>query len=401
MNQTKVYVIDDEPELVALLTEVVDLIGVSSKGYTRAKDFFAEVTTVQVQSILVLDLQMPEMDGIEVMRRLAKMRNPPALILISGHDMGVLHSAEKLGKAHNLEILASLCKPVPVNEFQVLIENFTQKYHALKSTKNRSQEYEFSAEELSQAIEQGQLALYYQPQVNVSTGSLYGVEALVRWQHPVQGLVFPNEFIPLAESSGLMGDLTRWVINEAILQEQIWKKEGYNIVVSVNISADDIKSLTLPEQLSDFIEKNKSDPTRLTLEITESALMGELVTSLDILTRLRLKGLGLSIDDFGTGYSSLSQLHRIPFSELKIDQSFVSGMSEDKEASSIVKTCIILGHELNMQVVAEGVETEAQWKKLKQYGCDLAQGYFFSRPIPVQEMTDYLAKLQPQSIEED
>lgn len=144
----------------------------------------------------------------------------------------------------------------------------------------------------------------------------------------------------------------------------------------------------LPEQLTELLTKNQLDPTMLTLELTESALMEELVTSLDILTRLRLKGVGLSIDDFGTGYSSLSQLHRVPFTELKIDRSFVANISGDDEAKAIVKTCIILGHELNMKVVAEGVETQEQFEILKQFGCDVVQGYFFSRPVTSDEIVD-------------
>ncbi|MFK5893488.1 MAG: EAL domain-containing protein, partial [Pseudomonadota bacterium] len=184
----------------------------------------------------------------------------------------------------------------------------------------------------------------------------------------------------------LMSELTHWVISNVVQQERQWQKNDLEICVSANISANDITSLTLPEQLVQLLSDNELDPTRLTLEVTESALMGELVTSLDILTRLRLKGTGLSIDDFGTGYSSLSQLHRVPFTELKIDQSFVFNITEDPEARAIVKTCIMLGHELNMLVVAEGVEDQETWDILTQLGCDIAQGYFIARPMPADKL---------------
>ena len=187
----------------------------------------------------------------------------------------------------------------------------------------------------------------------------------------------------MAEQHNLIDKLTRWVLNTAVKQEQEWNVRNINIGVAVNISAFDVTSLTLPEQLASLIKKSELDPTKITLEVTESALMGELVTSLDILTRMRLKGIGLSIDDFGTGYSSLSQLHRVPFSELKIDRSFVSNMATDSEAKAIVKTCIMLGHELNMDVIAEGVETEADLETLKLLKCDLAQGYYFSKPLDI------------------
>ena len=193
------------------------------------------------------------------------------------------------------------------------------------------------------------------------------MEALVRWLHPERGLIYPDEFIWLAEKEGLMEDLTRTVIDQSVHQEQQWQNNVKWICVSVNISAIDITSLKLPEQLAELLEANKLSPSKLTLEVTETALMGELVKSLDILTRLRMKGLGLSIDDFGTGYSSLSQLHRVPFTELKIDQSFVISMLEDEEARAIVKTCVMLGHELKMKVVAEGVESKEHLEILKEH----------------------------------
>ncbi len=382
MTQTTVYLIDDESELVELLSDAVELAGLNARGYTRASRFFEQTTLFEPDSILVLDLHMPEMDGIEVMRRLARMDDPPALILISGHDAGVLHAAEKLGRAHNLEILASLGKPVSINRFQQLLARHNPGIAGQGGNGPRAADQALAPAELHKAIRNDHLTLHYQPQLDIATGRLTGVEALVRWQHPERGLIFPDQFIPLAERNNLMGALTHWVIDGAVQQEQQWRKNGLAVSVAANISAADITSLTLPEQLGDLLAGNKLDPSRLTLEVTESALMGELVTSLDILTRLRLKGFGLSIDDFGTGYSSLSQLHRVPFTELKIDRSFVSNIADDTEARAIVKTCILLGHELNMRVVAEGVETEDHLKLLKALGCDVAQGYFFSKPLP-------------------
>ncbi|MEN8169990.1 MAG: EAL domain-containing response regulator [Pseudomonadota bacterium] len=388
MTQGTVYLLDDEPAMVELLSDMVELAGLNAHAYTRASHFFEKVTAFDTGSILVLDLHMPEMDGIEVMRRLAKMDNPPSLILISGHDTGVLHAAEKLGRAHSLEILTSLGKPVKLDKFQQVLEQHIPSVAERRQKDGLAADRELTEEELRHAIYSDQLVLHYQPQFEIASGMLSSVEALVRWQHPEQGLIYPDRFISLAEKSGLMGELTHWVIGQVVQQEQLWQGTGLPVVVSVNVSADDITSLTLPEYLTALLANNKLDPTRLTLEVTESALMGELVTSLDILTRLRLKGFGLSIDDFGTGYSSLSQLHRVPFTELKIDRSFVASMVEDPEARAIVKTCIILGHELNMQVVAEGVETEEHLEQLEQMGCDVAQGYFLSKPVSAEVIAE-------------
>lgn len=390
MQRANVCLIDNEPVMLDLLCEVVEQAGLIARGFTRASQFFEELDESESVSIVVLDLHMPEMDGVEVMRRLAKTDNPPALILVSGHDVGVLHAAEKLGRAQNLNILASLSKPLPLDEFRVLLMPYSQRGTEKRANTASATQYRPVLVELRQAIQNNQLVPYYQPQLEIASGKITGVEALVRWQHPVAGLIYPDQFISLAEQGGLIGELTYWMIRNVAAQLQNWQSAGFPLVVSVNISAMDITTLTLPEQLGQLLKNNKLDPTLLTLEVTESALMGELVTSLDILTRLRLKGFGLSIDDFGTGYSSLLQLHRVPFSELKIDRCFVASMTTDAEARSIVKTCIVLGHELGMKVIAEGVETEAQLQELRQLGCDKAQGYLLSRPVPERELIAWL-----------
>ena len=390
MTKSTIYLLDDEEALVELHSEVAELAGFNAFGFTRASDFFEQVNEFETGSVMVLDLHMPEMDGIEVMRRLAQMPNSPALILISGHDVSVLHSAEKLCRAHGLEVIASHSKPLPLDTLLQLFEQHIPNASRQMQHDALLAEDKFTVFDLQQAIRNDQLVLHYQPQIELATDMLSGIEVLVRWQHPELGLIYPDRFIPMAEENGLMGELTHWVIDRTVKQEQLWQDEGFTTTVSVNISALDITSLTLPEQLTELLEDNKLAPTRLALEITESALMGELVTSLDILTRLRLKGIRLSIDDFGTGYSSLSQLHRVPFTELKIDRSFVSNMSEDNEAKAIVKTCIMLGHELDMRVVAEGVENKADFMLLTHMGCDLAQGYYIARPMPDSDLMQWL-----------
>lgn len=386
MDNSTIYILDDEEMLVTLQCEVAELAGFNVQGYTSAKDFFNSVTAFENHSLMVLDLHMPEVDGIEVMRQLTTMPNPPELILVSGHDARVLHSAEKLCIAHGLEVIACLSKPLSYKKLLQLFEQhipITNKSRFISPSLN---ENAITSKDLELAIQSNQLTLHFQPQIKMTTGELFGVEALLRWFHPEQGLISPGYLLPLAESSGLMGKLTHWIINRTVEQEREWRNAGLITSVSVNISASDITSLLLPEQITGLLASNEFDHNWLTLEVTETALMGELVTSLDILTRLRLKGVKLSIDDFGTGYSSLSQLHRIPFSELKIDQTFISKMTEDKEALAIVKTCIVLGHELNMHIVAEGIETREHFDLVKQMGCDYAQGYFIAKPMPGDEL---------------
>jgi len=387
MNEPVIYIIDDEPQTVTLLAEYVALVGYEAKTFVEAEKFFTETISIANGSIMVLDLNMPKMDGIEVMRQMVEMGKLLPLVLVSGYDSGVLHSAEQLAKAYSLDIIATLEKPFTFKHFKEILEKYAKKSERRLTPRKK---LAVTPSELENAILNKQLILHYQPQINVSSGELTGAEALVRWEHPEHGLIYPDLFISLAEESGLIADLTGQVIRMAMDQVLKWKSSDLVIPVSVNISAENITSLSLPEQLSNMLNQHQLEPTMLTLEVTESALMGKLVTSLDILTRLRMKNINLSIDDFGTGYSSLSQLYRMPFTELKVDQSFVMNMVNDEEARGIVKTCIMLGHELNMQVVAEGVEDSETLELLKGMGCNIVQGYHIARPMPAESILPWI-----------
>lgn len=395
---TEIFIIDDEEQIAQLLKETVSLCGYTANTYTDATVFFDE-NKFDNDSIIILDLNMPKMDGIEVIRELSNKNSGASLILMSGYDRGVLKSAEKLAHAYKLHVITSIMKPIRVD---ILLEVLKKHKNKLSSIVPTSKERIFvpSANDLEYAINNEQLILNFQPQIDLKTSNIVGAEVLVRWLHPEHGLLFPDSFIDLAEKSDLMGILTSKVLDLAINRISSQQSNGYRIPLSVNVSATNIRSLELPEDLKSKIKINELDPGLLIIEITESALMGELVTSLDILTRIRMKGFGLSIDDFGTGFSSLSQLHRVPFNELKVDKSFVIEMVHDQEARAIVKTCIMLGHELNMRVVAEGVESDAAMNMLADMGCDIAQGYHISIPMSesdfqiwIEEHPDKLGKI--------
>lgn len=372
-----------------MLAEIVEMTGFNSTNYCDANEFFKEQKFTD-DSIILLDLNMPHMDGVEVIRELSNHKCRASLILMSGYDMGVLHSAEKLAHEHGLKIINSLTKPIHLNDLMTtLIKQFS---HKDSEEQRAGIDFKPTPEDLSEAISQDQLVLHYQPQINLNTGSISGAEALVRWQHPEHGLLPPIVFISMAEEYCLMDELTFQVLDKSLKQLVDLHKFNHYFPVSVNVSAESIKSIRLPEIISDKLNENSLKSTDLTLEVTESVLMGELVTSLDILTRLRMRGFSLSIDDFGTGFSSLSMLHKIPFNELKIDRSFIMEMAKDAEAHAIVKTCIMLAKELHMSVVAEGVETEGIYNELKALGCDIAQGYHIARPLPAEEFIDWLSE---------
>lgn len=246
------------------------------------------------------------------------------------------------------------------------------------------------AGELRHAIEGDQLAVYYQPKASFTTGRIAHVEALVRWQHSQRGLILPDQFIPLAEQTGLIRPLFVWVLDNALRQCALWKQEGTELRVSVNLSMCNLQDPRLLDTLTDLLSRWELDPRWVEIEITESALASDPGRAMKTLTHLSHMGVRIAIDDFGTGYSSLSYLKRLPVDEIKIDKSFVLGMTTDENDATIVRSTIDLGHNLGLKVVAEGVEDQATWDLLAQWGCDLAQGYFLSHPLPAPEFLTWL-----------
>ncbi len=244
--------------------------------------------------------------------------------------------------------------------------------------------------ELRRAVERDELRLYYQPKVSLHSASISAVEALIRWQHPVRGLVPPAMFIPFAEHTGYIKLLTRWVIREAMRQCGEWLRQGLRLQVSVNISARDLMNRDLPTEVANVLAEHQVPPGLLCLEITESGFMEDPAHAQRVVDRLAELGVQLSIDDYGTGYSSLSYIMRLPVQELKIDRSFISRMASDAETSTIVRSTIDLGHNLGLRVVAEGVEDLPVWNMLRSLGCDDAQGFFMSRPLDARSLAAWI-----------
>lgn len=250
--------------------------------------------------------------------------------------------------------------------------------------------------ELRQAVERNELRLYFQPKVTLSSSTVTAAEALIRWVHPIRGLVPPSLFIPFAEQTGYIKVLTRWVLEEAIRQSSAWRRQGLNVQVSVNISARDLMNRDLPDVIGALLTEHAVPAAMLCLEITESGFMEDPDHARKVLERLAASGLQLSIDDYGTGYSSLSYLMQMPVNELKIDRSFVSHMGEDGDLATIVRSTIELGHSLGLKVVAEGVEDSQGFAQLRALGCDSAQGYYMSPPLPAEEFRRWLDGSLPQ-----
>ncbi len=247
--------------------------------------------------------------------------------------------------------------------------------------------------ELRRAIDQRQLLLHYQPKVDAHSGQLLGVEALVRWQHPEHGLLPPGEFIPLAERTGLITPLTHYVLDAALHQCHAWQQEGHEVPVAVNVSARRLLDLAFPDEVAGLLATWDVPAQRLVVEITESTIMADPAHALEVLGRLNAMGVQLSIDDFGTGYSSMAYLKTLPVHELKVDRSFVSHMTSNPSDATIVRSTVDLGRNLGLRVVAEGVEDQVTWQALSALGCDAIQGYHAGKPMPVDDLNQWLKQL--------
>lgn len=384
-RQLKVVAVDDDPFTLKLLGHQLSQLGfgsvVTCTGATEALQLISAGEAEPVD-LVITDLQMPGMDGIEFVRHLVECGYQGHLLLLSGEDEWTVQAAARLAKTRNLKLLGYLTKPVGLDLLRQRIEGMGSQ----EQRRARSERKIYQPDEVRRAIEQGELINYYQPKVALPDGALVGVESLVRWQHPEDGLVFPDQFVAVAEENGLIDSLTRVVLGNAVRQEAAWRGEGLALKVAVNVSMDDLCVLDFPEMVMQTISEAGGRAEGLILEVTESRLMLDQVKPLDVLARLRLKRVHLSIDDFGTGHSSLSQLRDLPFDELKLDMSFVHGAHRDRKRHAILEASLGMARRLGMKVVAEGVEDRDDWDHLRQLGCDFAQGYFCARPMPGEEL---------------
>ncbi len=386
------YIVDDDIEFSLLLRDISSPHVPALEVFHEPISFFDKIELTSAD-IVILDIKMPKMDGIEVLRELAGKRVSSSLILISGVESGVLNSTAMLAKELGLNIAAQLPKPFPPQKLVDVLTNIISddEVKSFKHTDHNGGEvYSFSKAEIEDGLSKGQITLFYQPQIDLNTRQLCSVEGLVRWNHPTLGLIPPNHFLPQVNKRRLLDALTDHVIECAINAESVWNKLGIEINTSINVNASNVINLSLPEKLETLANNAEITPSKICLEVTESELMTELIPSMDTLTRLRLKGFRLSIDDFGTGFSSLLQLYRIPFTELKIDRSFIKNLATNSESRIIVETCILLAHKLGMKVVAEGIEDRETFTILHELGCDIGQGYYFSKPLPEHELHVWL-----------
>jgi EAL domain-containing protein (putative c-di-GMP-specific phosphodiesterase class I)/AmiR/NasT family two-component response regulator len=389
----RVLVIDDEPDVGKVVAAVVRAVGLHCTVTTDVATFLGELTPDV--GLILLDLMMPAIDGIEVLRLLSDRGCCVPIVLMSGVGSRILETAEQLAQTLGLTIIGYLNKPFRMKELEGLLESASAPRASFAPSQPK-REQAIRDEELVSAIQHDELVLHYQPQIEFATGNVVGVEALVRWNHPQRGLIFPDRFIGRTEELGLIDQLG-WITYDRGMSD-IGHLGGQEtaIMLSLNVSLHSIKDLNFPNRFLALMENHGISASNVTIEITESGLMEELSKTLDVLTRLRMNRVSLSIDDFGTGFAMMQQLRNVPATELKIDKSFVQNIGHVERDRVIVQKTIELGHELGMRVVGEGVETREQFEFLRDNRCDAVQGYLFSHPLPMEDLQRWLWQYHPQ-----
>jgi len=370
-----ILIYDDSEDVIAYVAALALQNGYQVFG-ARTFQEFKEIYKPDI-SIIMIDLIMPGHDGIEVLRYLNEIKCTSGIILSSSQQESVLKAGGRLAQSLNLPFMGWLNKPYIKENIIELLES-----EIPKPKRKRVQKNKFTRNDVRRCIAKNEIVVFYQPKIDVESLQFVSCESLVRWQHPEMGILGPGAFLPLVEELDMIGAMTTLIVEKAFDQVTKWNDLGIFPNLAINISARSFSDLQLPEQLVSLSKKYNIPTHKITLEITESWKSHDPISALDIMTRLRLKGFNLSIDDFGTGYSSMTQLKQAPFTELKLDQSFVRGAANDERSRAIVEACINLGQNLGLHVVAEGVEKQSDWDLVTELGCDECQGYFVARPMP-------------------
>jgi EAL domain-containing protein (putative c-di-GMP-specific phosphodiesterase class I)/CheY-like chemotaxis protein len=329
--------------------------------------------------ISVIDLNMPLMDGMELIRHLARSNHQTAIIVASGLDSALLFSVETMSKAYGIDLLGTMEKPATPSSLMAIIHRYQGRKVALTACKAAVL---VTIDDVLQGLKAQEFEPHFQPKIVLATGRVKGVEAFARWHHPRYGYIPPNNFIPILEQHEQMDVLTWVIIEKSVAACRSWHDKGYTISVSINVSPSSMARQGLSEQIIARLARYELDPQYVIFEVSESSAVTNVSCFLENLTRLRMKGYGISVDDYGAGCANMQELLRIPFSEIKIDRSFVAGAAQNKSLELVLRSSLELCQKLNRQSVAVGVETRQDWDLLSSMGCTFVQGYYIAKPMP-------------------
>jgi EAL domain-containing protein (putative c-di-GMP-specific phosphodiesterase class I)/DNA-binding NarL/FixJ family response regulator len=358
-------------------------------GHTALRHFSAGITPAV--DIAIIDLALPGMDALELIRRLGEARCRAGVIVVGAQSNAVLFSVETMADAYGVNVLGAIGKPVIGSRLVALIHNHLQPGAAQGA---REPAPVLSFDEVGQGLQNREFDPYFQPKIELESGQVKGLEMFARWRHPLYGVLGPASFMPALESARRVDYLDWTMIEKSVAACRVLHDQGVPISVSINVDQSTLAHPQFMEQIAACLERHRIMADYITFEMTESAVLSTDPHFLERLLRLRMKGFGLAIDDYGTGRSNLQLLARIPFSELKIDRSFVDGASKKTAIGTVLRSCLGLARSLDRRSVAVGVETKQDWDFLQGLGCTYAQGYYIAKPMPVEDFPAWLADWQ-------
>lgn len=361
---------------------MIMLTNLGAKNIVEVPDGLAALKALQDKAqridISFIDLNMPGMDGMELIRHLAKENNQTSVVLASALDSSLLFSVGTMSKAYGIDLLGTIEKPATPENLLELINLYRTPEARHKS---RAIAPTFTFADIQQGLKDKEFEPVFQPKVELTTRQVKGVEAFARWRHPQYGFIVPTAFIPILEENGEMDALAWIIIEKSIVACRKWHEQGLLITVSINLSPSSLAKPGLAEKIAEYVAQQGLDEQYIIFEVTESATITNVPYFLENLARLRMRGFGLSVDDYGMGHASMQELLRIPFTELKIDRSFVSGAAQNQSLEVVLSSSLELCRKLHRQSVAVGVETRQDWDLLYKLGCAYAQGYYIAKPM--------------------